>query len=361
MHLKLIAAAALAASLGSAVAQTNVGIYGVMDLGLVAERGGVNGAVNKLSSGIGSVSRIGFRGSEDLGGGLSAVFTLESGIKADTGEQDTTGVLFQRQAFAGLKSARYGALTLGRQYTPFYSTFSNVADPFGTSFAGTARNLFPVSGATTRASNTVLYASPVWRGLSADVAYSPGEQAGSDSAGRQTGFALGYRDSKLQVRLGYLNRNSDVAPAGPVQAVSHGIGSNTILAGNYDFGIIKVYAAYEADKGYNVGTLTNATNPYGGVAPTPSTDARDMLAGFTMPLWNGTLIASHLHKDDRSAFNQDARQDGVAFVYPLSVRTNVYTAYARIVNRNGAGYTVGNNGEAGTGNRAFNLGLRHTF
>lgn len=349
---------ALAAS-ASAGAQT---LYGVVDIGFVAERGGVNGTVNKLSSGAGSVSRFGLRGSEDLGGGLSAIYTLEAGVKADTGELDnTSNMLFQRQAYAGLSSNNYGTLTLGRQYTPFYTTFANFADPFATSFAGTARNLFPVSGATTRANNTVKYVSPEMRGFTAEVAYSFGEQAGSASAGRQAGFAVAYRDGPLNVRLGYLNRNSDVAPTATTPGVNHDIGTNTILAANYDFGVIKLFGAYEADHGYNVGTLPNTGNPYGGVPPTSSTDSRELLAGFTMPAWHGTLIASHIHKDDRTRYNQDARQNAIAYVYPLSKRSNLYTAYARIDNRQGAGYTVGNNGEVGTGDGAFNLGLRHTF
>jgi predicted porin len=353
---KMLMAAALAAVVTVAGAQSNVSLYGIVDLGLVSEHGGANGTLTKLTSGIGSVSRFGLRGVEDLGGGLSAIFTLESGVKADTGEQDSAGVLFQRQAWMGLRSTTWGTLTLGRQYTPFYKVFADVADPFATSYAGTARNLFPVSGATTRASNTVKYATPNLRGWSAEAAYTFGEQAGSSTAGRQTGFAAGYEQGPLVVRLGRLDRNSDVAGG-----AQHDSGSNTILAANYDFKIVKAYAAYERDKGYGVGTLANTSNPYGGVAPTPSTDARELLIGFTMPLGRGSVIASHIDKDDRSSYNQDARQDAIGYVYPLSARTSVYTAYAKIHNKNGAGYTVGNNAEAGSGDSAVNLGVRHTF
>lgn len=349
-------AAALAAVVGTAAAQSNVTLYGVVDLGLVSEHGGANGALTKITSGVGSVSRFGLKGSEDLGGGLSAIFTLESGFKADTGAQDSAGVLFQRQSWMGLRSRQWGTLTLGRQYTPFYKTFSDVADPFGTSYAGTARNLFPVSGATTRASNTVKYASPNMHGFSAEAAYSFGEQAGSMKAGSQTSFAAGYQEGPLNLRLGRLDRNSDV-----VGGADHDSGSNTILAANYDFKFVKAYAAYEEDDGYNVGTLANSSNPYGGVAPTPSTDAREILIGFTMPLGRGTLIASHIDKDDRTFYDQDAQQDAIAYVHPLSPRTSVYTAYAKIRNQNGAGYTVGNNAEAGGGDSAFNLGFRHAF
>jgi GBP family porin len=123
------------------------------------ESGGVAGKVNKISSGVGSVSRLGFRGSEDLGGATSAIYQLELGTKIDTGEIDAAGTIFNRQAFVGLKSATLGTLSLGRQYTPYYVTIS-MADPFGTSYAGNIKNLFPTAGNNTRASNTVLYASP---------------------------------------------------------------------------------------------------------------------------------------------------------------------------------------------------------
>ena len=358
-RMALAACAGLGMSAASAGAQT---LYGVVDLGFVAERGGVNGPLNKISSGAGSVTRFGLRGKEDLGGGLSAIYTFESGVKADTGELDNNAnMLFQRQSFVGLSSTQHGTLTLGRQYTPFYQVFSNVADPFATSFAGTARNLFPVSGATTRSNNTVKYASPAWHGVDVEAAYAFGEQAGDSKAGRQMSFAVGYQNGPLKLRLGYLNRNSDVAPTRTAPGVRHDLGTNTILAANYDFEVVKLFAGYQVDHGDNVGTLPNTGNPYGGVPPTPSTDARDLLVGFTMPLWHGTLMASHIHRNDRTRYDQDARQNAIGFVYPLSKRSNLYTAYAHISNRNGAGYTVGNNGEVGSGNRGFNLGIRHTF
>ena len=355
--------AALALTLAnSASAQSTVTVYGLVDAGLLREGGGVNGTVLKVGSGQANYSRLGFRGNEDLGNGLSAIFTLEAGYRVDTGEQDVAGSLFNRQAYAGLKSTTVGTLTLGRQYTPYYLTLSTVADPFGTGYAGNIKNLFPTVGNSTRASNTILYVSPVYNGFSAEVAYSLGEQAGSNKSGRQTGAALTYLAGPLTVRLAYLNRNTDVAPAIGVAPISRGIGTNTILAGNYDFKVVKVYLAYQADKGVGVDALQNTTNPFGSAVPaTPSNDARDLLVGVQVPIGVGTLMASHVRKDDRTGLNQDAHQWGVGYKYPLSKRTQIYTAYAKISNKNGAGYTVGNNTEAGTGDTGFNLGVRHEF
>src|SRR4051812_23419151 len=104
MKKTLAAAAALAALTPAAWAQpdaarSNVSIYGVVDAGLSFEAGNKDGSVTKVTGGIASGSRLGFRGTEDLGGGTSAMFLLESGIQADTGVSGQGGVLFGRQAF----------------------------------------------------------------------------------------------------------------------------------------------------------------------------------------------------------------------------------------------------------------------
>lgn len=341
-------------------AGTNVTLYGIVDAGFVHESGGAKGTLNKITSGANSMSRYGFRGSEDLGGVTSAIFGLESGIKIDTGEVDAAGAVFNRFAFVGLSSKTYGTLTLGRQYTPWYTTLFTMADPFGTSLEGNLKSLFPVGGAAARMNNSVLYVSPVVHGVSVEAGYGLGEQPGSATAGRNMGFAADYLNGPLHLRFAYGNRNNDVATGtGPI--VRHGVATNTVIAGNYDFGFLKAFVTYNRDRGEGSGTLPNA-NAYGSVpAPTPSTDAREGLIGFNMPLGPGKFIASILHKDDRTRFNQDATQWGVGYQYPLSVRTLIYTSYAQIDNENGAGYTVGNGGEVGSGNRGFSLGLRHSF
>jgi general bacterial porin, GBP family len=358
----LVATAVLGAFSGIASAQSSVSIYGIVDAGIVSERGGVAGSVTKLTSGAASASRLGFRGTEDLGGGLSANFVLESGVKIDTGESDVAGSLFNRQAFVGLKNG-FGAVTLGRQYTPLYLTVSTVADPFGAGYAGSAKNLFPTAGNNTRTSNTILYTSPNVSGFSGELAYSLGEQVGSYSAGRQLGAGFGYANGPLNVHLAYNNRNSDItAGAVPgVAASSKDVGRNTLLAANYNFGVAKAFLAYGIDKGTNSAPLPNTTNPFGGVAPTASTDSRDLLAGVAVPFGASTILASYIRKDDKTSLKQNADQWALGYTYALSSRTSLYSAYARIKNKNGAGYTVGNNTEVGTGDKAFNLGVRHSF
>src|SRR5471032_2776238 len=105
MKKSLITIAVLGAMSSAAFAQSNVTIYGIVDAGIVSERGGAAGNVSKVTSGAASASRLGFKGTEDLGGGLSAVFKLESGVRIDDGSLDNTNSqLFNRESWVGLKS-----------------------------------------------------------------------------------------------------------------------------------------------------------------------------------------------------------------------------------------------------------------
>lgn len=363
MKKSLILGTLLATATGIAAAQSAVTIYGTVDLGLVNERGGVAGSVNKMTSGVASSSRLGFRGTEDLGGGLSAVYTLEMGMRVDSGEIDAAGTIFNRQSFVGLKSKDMGTLTLGRQIIPLFTTLTSVADPFSGSYAGSAKNLFPSAGALTRNSNMIYYATPVMSGFSGDFAYSLGEQGNSNSAGRQIGASFGYSKDELNVRLAVNYRNNDTVASGATAAVSRNIGRNTLLAANYNFGVAKVFAAYGMDKGPNSAPLPNANNPFGGttVKPVATIDGSEYLIGVSVPFGQSTFMASYIRKDDKTALNQDSSQIGIGYTYAMSKRTMLYTSYGAISNKNGAGYTVGNSSEAGSGDKAFNFGVRHTF
>lgn len=341
---------------GAAAAQSSITVYGIADAGLVAERGNAGGSLNKLNSGVASGSRLGFRGTEDLGGGLAANFVLETGIAIDTGGFTQGGVAFGRQSFVGL-SGSFGAVTLGRQYTPQYLTLS-LADPFGTGLAGDAVNIMPATGdAASRMTNTIKYVSPTVQGFNGEVAYGFGEVVGDSSAQRQYGAAVGYAMGPLAVRLGYHNRSNDTAVIKNTSS-----GKDTLLAMTYDFTVVKLHLAYGVDKGLNSSPLRNNTNPYGSfVAPVASTDSRDMLLGVTVPFGASTVLASYIRRNDRQDAGQSANQIALGYRYAMSKRTDVYTSYARINNSNGAGYTVGNAIEAGSGDKAFNMGVRHTF
>ncbi len=368
MKKSLVALAVLGSLSSWAYAQSAVTMYGIVDAGLVRENGGVNGNVTRVSSGIGSFSRLGFRGTETLGGGWSANFLLELGTRIDTGEMDVPGSIFNRQAYVGARHAAFGAVTFGRQYTPYYNALSGVADPFGAGYAGAAKNLFPAVGANTRTSNAIVYSSPTIMGLTGELSYALGEQLGDSTAGRQIGASLGYSAGPLNARVAYNHRNNDITAAAgaaqvpPVPAANRDIGRNILVAANYDFGLAKAYLAYGHNEGTNSSVLPNNANPYGSlVRPTTSTDSRDMLVGAAVPFGATTLLASYIRKDDKTGFNQDARQWALGVSHALSKRTSLYSAYAKISNKRGAGYTVGNNTDVGSGDSAFNLGVRHVF
>ena len=346
------------AAAGNAAAQSNVTVYGIADAGIAFERGGAAGAQNKVTSGMASGARIGFKGVEDVGGGLSATFLLENGFAFDTGAAGQGGLLFGRQAYVGLVSKAAGTLLFGRQYTLDYVTLG-FADPFALGLAGDAKNLGAVSGNSSgRMDNSLKYISPALSGLSIELAWAPGEVAGApQSAGRQYGAALAYAGGPLAVRLSQHTRNNDTATVANAANAS-----NLLLGAVYDFAVAKAYGAYGRAKGPNSSPLRNAANPYGAKsAPVASKDSSYLMLGMSVPMGPHTWIASWTRKDDRAAANQDASQLALGYRYALSRRTDLYAAYGRIANDNGAGYTVGSSIEAGSGDRGMNLGMRHNF
>lgn len=357
--MKTLAALLLACGSTAVHAQSSVTLYGIADAAIVVEDGGAAGRITKVTSGAGAASRLGFRGVEDLGNGVSAFFTLEMGAKIDTGEIDAAGTIFNRQALVGLRGG-FGGVALGRQYTPYHNAMVGIVDPFSTGYAGSAKSLFPHNGTNIRTSNTITYVTPKMNGFDAEFAYSVGEQ-GDSSSGRQFGGAVGYAAGPLAVRLVYNSKNTDVAASGSTPAVQRTLGRNYLLGASYNLGRVKLHGGFGVDRGDNAAPYINANNPYGGTRPTPSTDGRDYLLGLSAQLGGGTLMASILHKDDRTAFNQDANAWGIGYIYWLSKRTGLYAAYGHVDNRNGAGYTIANNTESGSGDTGYNLGVRHSF
>lgn len=327
MKKTILAAAVIGMTCATAFAQSNVTVYGIVDTGLVFARGGSAGSETKLESGVSTGSRLGFRGTEDLGGGLSALYTLEAGILADTGALDQGGLLFGRQAFVGLKGGA-GTVTLGRQYTPIYSTLL-IADPFGNNYGGASGQLMSDEKAGTRTNNSIMLASPVINGFDAQLAYRFGEVAGNTSASRQTGLAAGYASGPLTVRLAF-NRTDNATATDEAK--------NTLLVGRYDFGIATGSIGYGINKGMG------------------AVDSHDLLLGVKVPFGAHTVMATYIRKDDRSAANRfDAHQTALAYNYALSKRTAFYMAYAKLSNTN---FT---RTKFGTGDSELDIGIRHSF
>ena len=330
MHKYVMGALALGLVSAVAQAQSTVTVYGIADAGLVLERGGAAGNTQNVSSGVGSGSRLGFKGKEDLGGGTAAFFQLENGFTIDTGAAGQGGLLFGRQAYVGL-SGSAGAISAGRQYMPYFKVLRDVADPFGTGFAGNVQNIFFPS---TRVDNSVEYISKNYHGFSADVLYGFGETPGDTAKNRSIGGSLSYDNGPLTLVLTHHQRDNALATAHT---------RYTMLAGRYRYGDVTGHAAYSRNKDLlGVGS-------------------RDALLGVTVSVGAGKLLASYIDHSADASPRQRARQAAIGYLHPLSVRTDLYTAYGHIVNRDGAKFTVGTATDSGTGTTGFNLGVRHVF
>lgn len=350
MKQRLFALAALCAAGGSAASE--LAFYGVMDVGISQDRGGINGTSTRVTSGMATQSRWGFNGSEELGAGWSAFFVIEGGIHADTGVPTQNGTLFGRTSVVGLRG-KAGAVSIGLQDTPLFATLNTVVDPLRNGI-GRSNNLMPPGGF--RAGNSVLLRSRSWNGFSADAMVVAGETAGNSAIGRQFGASVGYSKGPLTARLAMHNRSnaSAAAPgAGPAR--------NWLLGANVDLQVAKVYAGYGVNRGLNSSPLNSAGAPFGGVAPVASSASNDALLGVSVPRGPWTYIATLVRKDDRTRRDQDAVQTALYAAYAFSKRTDVYAAHVLIHNHNGAGYTAGNSEEPGTGNRQLAVGLRHRF
>jgi len=354
MKKKLIVSALLAGASQLASAQSSVTIYGMIDMAVVRESGGTAGPMTRVTSGTTGGSRLGFKGTEDLGNGLKALFLLENGFQGDTGTAGQGGLIFGRQVYVGLQGG-FGTVLVGRQYTPHYLV-QVFADPFGSGWVGDTKNLLGTTGNSfSRMDNTVKYQSPVVGGFSAELVAAPGEVSGDSASGRQLGGSLAWANGPLQVRAGYHNRNNNTATVTGTENAK-----NWVLAAVYDFGKFRLHGLYDWNRGLNSSVLRNTANPYGRPA-IASTDSRDAMVGLSVPFGVHALLASYIYKDDRTGFNQDASQIAIGYRYTLSKRTDFNIAYAKIDNRRGASYTVGSAIESGTGDRAAMVGVRHAF
>jgi predicted porin len=329
MKKSLLALAMFGAFAGVASAQTNVTIYGVVDIGIAREDNGV-AKTTRLDSGMQSGSRLGFKGSEDLGGGLSAIFTLENGFNADNGTLGQGNRLFGRQAWVGLNGG-FGAIKFGRQYTPIHIALDTI-DPLGTGITGGGsgiETLFQAYGV--RMDNTINY-SITAGAFSGQLAYGLGEVPGDTSASRQWGLSGTYANGPITGVLAYHNQNT---------ATGGDNGKTTLLGGTYNFGIATAHAAYAWNKG-----------PAG-------LDSRDAMVGVTVPVGAGNVIAEYQRKNNKAIDNANSAQWALAYTHALSKRTNLYTSYSR--NTNDGLAALGGAAAPGLTDTLFNVGIRHKF
>lgn len=370
MKLNVIPFAALALCSAGAIAQSSVTVYGLLDVGLSRVSGGSSspavGAVPAyngdslylMSPGNQSGSRLGFRGTEDLGGGHLAIFTIEMGLTPDTGASDQGGLAFGRQAFVGLKGDAYGTVMLGRQYSPYYDALV-VVDPFATGHAPRANNLFPV-GPFIRVNNALRWNSPTWSGFAVNAMYALGEQPGETSASRQGSLSLTYSGGPFRAVLGHHRGNTSTVPAATL--VPGNDFRSTLLGGVVDLGFMKAHVGIDDNRTSVVATGARLVR------------SNNYLLGATVPLGtSGTLLATVIRRNDRTAADVDATQYGLGYLHALSKRTNLYSSFAYIDTDPGSGLKVPNpataalptaaqvaNG-ADAYKRELTVGIRHLF
>ncbi|ABE36900.1 gram-negative porin family protein [Paraburkholderia xenovorans LB400] len=332
-------------------AQSSVTLYGVIDTGINYTNSAQTGRNPDGSLNSGSQinmtdgatrsygSRWGLRGSENLGGGLSAIFTLENGYNIANGALGQGGAMFGRQAYVGLNSDMLGVVTIGRQYDTQADFVSNYSVFSVAALSGTTPGDVDGLGHTRRVNNAIKYVSPTYRGFTFGGMYSPGGKAG-DFTGNQI-WALGasYEFRGFSAGAGYINaRDPNLS--------SFGDNPNSGGAGTNNMG--------------SVGSLTSAqSNPiYAGYASARTFEIYS--AGASYKFGKAALAASFSHTSFGNLGDLDAGPN--PFDYSGTAIFNTATAtvscFATPTLQLGGGYTYTHGGGAGgNGSASYHQGI----
>lgn len=315
-----VALAVLGAFATVAQAQSSVTLYGIADVNVMFLDPAASGvkSTTKIDSGHQSGSRWGFRGSEDLGGGLKAVFTLENGYSVDTGTIGQGGRLFGRQAWVGLQGG-FGTVALGRfaalgSGTGSFDMFG-FTDPFLTGFGG-ANLIFSIANAF-RYDNGVLWRSNKMGGFQVGLEHSRNingaEVPGNSSNTYMTGGAASFGAGPFMGAVTYHVINNPAAGASDQKHLQVGA--------TFDIGVLKLHGGYAKED--NQFTMNS-------VGITNGADADAWMAGVTVKLGAGSLLGSYNYYDADATGGEerDLRRYAIGYSHPLSRRTNLYVSAA---------------------------------
>lgn len=335
----VIALAVLGAYAGAAQAQSsNVTIYGALDAYVESGDNG-QARVNRVQNGGATPSRIGFRGTEDLGGGLKAIYSLETGINVDDGSAAQGGLLFGRQAFVGL-SGNFGTVTAGRQYTPMFMT--NLLYTLGGGMGwGNAANYF-LEPPAARANNALQYASPNMNGFVFKAMYGLGENSapGAGKIGNTRAASGQYDSGGLSLNLSHMDRITTAANSD----------TWSTLGASYDFKVVKTALIYQVRRDD---------------AKLVRYDYVDL--GALIPLGAGALLLDIGGFANKITGDADAVTASIRYDYYLSKRTTVYGGFSTVRNEAKARFGIAGAGGApmvavaGDDPRALAMGIRHFF
>ncbi len=351
---KTTIALALAALSGAAGAQTSVTIFGVADAAVRSASTNGAGSITSLVSGAYSSSRYGFRGQEDLGGGMLASFWLESFLNVDTGAITPAG--FQRRSTVSLAHRQWGELRLGRDYTPTHSSWARF-DPFGYVGVGSVQLLaLGATGQTPttaafgtapntiqRASNAVQYILPrnPW-GVEGNLMYAAREDGlAANDQHKAGGGRIGVTVGPVFVSAArFQTRNN----------LTQDSFKDTALAASYQSDVVKLSGGvrrfdYLAARQTNL--LLAAVVPMG---------ASEFKFAWNRASMDGSVGSTSI-ADNR------ADQFAVGYVYHLSKRTRVYSTLATIRNKGNSRFVVPGApaGLAGATSKGFEFGVNQDF
>lgn len=324
MRKTVLSCAVLALLTGSAWAQSSVTVFGVLDVAARSLSGAdrVHSLVNEGRAG----SRLGFRGVEDMGGGLKASFHIEHGLSPDSGSAD--GTFWQRRATVSL-SGDFGEIRAGRHKTAT-RTLVDEFDPFATSGMPGLHRI--TARDRNRIDNQIGYYLPKMGDFYANVEVSAGEGSNSSGTARSTAGRLGYKTKALHLSAGY----GQFGSSNKLKV--------TALGASYDFGGFALLAQHAA---YKQGTTHKVSN-----------------LGATVKLGQGKLIGSWGKASGVAGSEADLL--AIGYDYSLSKRTTLYTTYGKIDNKTGASFSLaGAAGRAlpvaGGNSTGYDFGIRHNF
>ncbi|MDE2607101.1 MAG: porin [Burkholderiales bacterium] len=342
MKKSLIALAALA-FVGAASAQSSVTLFGIVDVGVSHYSVSGGQSLNTMSANGYNSDRIGVRGTEDLGGGMSASFWLEGAMSPQDGTK--SGLSFTRRSTVSL-AGNWGELRLGRDYTPSFWNLT-IFDPFGTNGVGT--NIAMAAKAAmkdptfVRSNNAVGYfLPPNLGGFYGQVQYAfSGTPA--NSTGEYKGLRVGYQAGPANVALSWGNTSAQTKSAATPEINALNIG------GSWDFGVAQLLAQYDDSK-YDNGVTTPHLKTYliGGLVPVGAGQIRIDYSTVKMTSTGGA--------------EPESSQWALGYVHNLSKRTALYATYAHLSNKNGASLSYGGlTGIANAGGNGYDIGIRHSF
>ncbi len=373
-----------------ACAQAGVTLYGVIDEGITYNSNAGGHHQVGLVSGVIQASRFGLRGTEELGGGLKALFVLENGFDASSGKLGQGGLMFGRQAYVGV-GGNFGTVTMGRQYDSVVDFVGplNVGAQWGGFYNAHPGDMDNLNNSN-RVNNAIKFRSVDFGGLSFGGVYSPGGVAGKPGRDQIWSRGAGYGSGPLKLGIGYLSVNNpntsfygtgvlaNTTGSAPLHTLTN-IGSpvlsgyasaraESVLAAGaaYSFGAATVGTTYSNTRFKDVGDLTSAPNPSGNRGTATFNNVELSFKYQASPAWVIGVAADYA----RASGIHDAsyRQFVIGADYNLSKRTDVYAMAiyqkAAGVDSTGRRAVAAINGvrpSADDSQSVLRVGLRHKF